>query len=139
MAARSWEELPHHYAHARLDVWTIMPNHLHGIVVLIAPDADDTRSREVATGTRAGFKPAPTKGQKPRHGLPEIVRAFKTFSSRRINALMDVRGIPFWQRGYYEHVIRDEEALSRVRQYIVDNPARWHEDPENPMAQLGKR
>ena len=52
---------------------------------------------------------------------------------------MHVRGIPFWQRGYYEHVIRDEAALSRIRQYIADNPARWHEDPENPMAQTGKR
>ena len=74
----------------------------------------------------AGLKPAPT-----RHGIPEIVRAFKTFSARRINQLRCTPGEPIWQRNYFEHVIRNEQSLTRIRQYIVDNPVRWEFDPEN--------
>jgi len=77
---------------------------------------------------RAGFKPAPTK----RHGLPEIVRAFKAFSSRRTNDIRNTAGIPVWQRNYYEHVIRDEKELNSIREYIRYNPLKWEEDEENP-------
>ena len=116
-----WEELPQHYTHVHLDAWTVMPNHVHGIAILESDSVDHVG---------AGLKPAPTT----RHGLPEIVRAFKTFSARRINAVQETIGTALWQRNYYEHVIRDEGALNRIRQYITDNPARWHEDPENPDA-----
>ena len=124
LAQTTWEDLPRHYPHVRLDAWIVMPNHVHGIIVLT--DVDDTP-------VGAGFKPAPTNNAgSSRHGLPEIVRAFKTFSSRRINAARSAVGAPFWQRNYYEHIIRNDESLNRIRQYIEDNPARWHEDPENP-------
>lgn len=66
------------------------------------------------------------------HPLSEIVRAFKTFSARRINAQRETPGTPAWQRNYYEHVIRDEVALSQIRNYIVHNPAKWDDDPDNP-------
>jgi putative transposase len=82
---------------------------------------------------RADFKPALTISPAvTRHGLPEIVRALKTFSARRINAWRNTPGLPVWQRNYYEHIIRDEAALERIRQYIADNPARWNDDTENP-------
>ena len=119
-----WEGLPLHYPHVQTDAWVIMPNHVHGIIVLSAFD----------TQVRACLNPAPTaRANETRHGLPEIVRALKTFSARRINALRGAMGSPFWQRNYYEHVIRDDDSLNRIRQYIMDNPARWGEDPENPM------
>jgi hypothetical protein len=76
------------------------------------------------------LKPAPTVGK--RHGLPEIIRAFKTFSSRRINVLRKEPGVPLWQRNYYEHIIRDEEELNRFREYIQNNPMQWEMDEENP-------
>ena len=57
---------------------------------------------------------------------------FKSASARRINAFRDTPGAPVWQRNYYEHVIRYEAVLNRIRQYIAENPARWAEDPENP-------
>jgi REP-associated tyrosine transposase len=66
--------------------------------------------------------------------LPEIVRGFKTFSSRQINESRNAVGAPLWQRNYYEHVIRNEQSLNRIRQYIMDNPAQWQFDRENPMA-----
>ena len=111
-----WEQLPYHYPHIGLDAFAIMPNHVHGIVTLNDP-------------VGAGFKPAPTGG-KP-HGLPEIIRAFKTFSSRRINQFRQMTGVPVWQRNYYEHVIRNEKTLNAIREYITANPYQWQEDPEN--------
>ena len=125
LAMAVWEGLPSHYPHIQLDTYVIMPNNVHGIVVL--EDKDD---RHVG----AGLKPAPTDANtdKVRHGLPEVVRAFKTFSARHINAFRGSVGLSVWQRNYYEHVIRSDESLNRIRQYIMDNPSRWHEDPENP-------
>ena len=146
LAQAVWEDLPRHYPHVQIDVWVIMPNHMHGIIILTEAQAteDDMPSgadpkTDVGAISKinvgAGFKPAPTAPT--RHGLSEIVRAFKTFSARRINALHNTVGTPFWQRNYYENVIRNESALDRIRQYIVDNPARWREDPENPAVRDG--
>ena len=67
-----------------------------------------------------------------RHGLPEIIRAFKSFSARRINTLRHTPGTPVWQRNYSEHIIRDEKEMDAIRQYILNNPQQWELDPENP-------
>ena len=146
LAQAVWEDLPHHYPHVQIDVWVIMPNHMHGIVILTEAQATDDDMQVGAdpdvgaiskTDVGAGLKPAPTVPAPTRHGLSEIVRAFKTFSARRINALHNTVGTPFWQRNYYEHVIRNQSALDRIRQYIADNPARWSEDLENPAVRDG--
>jgi len=108
-----WNGLPEHYPHVELDVMVIMPNHVHGIIVLTP-----------AVG--AGLKPAPTA--KVRHRLPEIVRAFKTFSSRRINEPRNTPGAKLWQRNYWEHIVRNEPELNRLRKYVQDNPAQWELD-----------
>jgi REP element-mobilizing transposase RayT len=116
----AWAGLPEHYPHVALDAFIVMPNHVHGILIL----------EEVG----AGFKPAPTNSPgriRPKQPLPEIVRAFKTFSARRINELRMSPGQPVWQRSYYDHVIRDEESLERIRDYIFTNPLRWSMDREN--------
>ncbi len=106
-----WQDLPRHYAHVCTDVFMVMPNHVHGIIVLT-----DTGSRKTDT----------------RHGLPEIVRALKTFSARRINELRRAPGARVWQRGYFDHVVRNEDDLDRIRRYIVENPARWSDDEYHP-------
>ena len=118
-----WDDFEYHYGHLILGTFVIMPNHIHGIMIL-TPDSTN--------GVGAGLKPAPTNvdGNK-RHRLPEIVRGFKTFSARRINQLRATPGTPVWQRNYFEHVIRDERSLNRIRQYIFDNPAKWNDAPEN--------
>ena len=74
----TWSALPDHYFGMKMDAFVVMSNHIHGIIVL---NDHDVRADDHDVG--AGFKPAPTK--KRRHGLPEIVRGFKTFSSRYIN------------------------------------------------------
>ena len=83
-AQAAWEDLPRHYPHVALDAWTIMPNHVHGIVVLT--------ERVKAPPEGSGLKPDPTNANAVRHGLPEIVRAFKTFSARRINVFRGAVG-----------------------------------------------
>jgi putative transposase len=113
---RAWAELPEHYRGIECDAFVVMPNHIHGIIML----ADSI--------VGAGFKPAPTR----RHGLPEIVRALKTFSARRINEMRDAPAAAVWQRNYYEHVIRGDGELLRVREYIFNNPREWKNDRENP-------
>jgi putative transposase len=123
IAQETWIHLAEHYSNLTFDAFVVMPNHIHGILVL----ADDL--------VGAGLKPAPTQ----RHALPEIIRAFKTFSARRINACRGTLGVPVWQRNYYEHIIRNEKALTRIRQYIAYNPARWADDPENPDLPVAAR
>ena len=113
---RAWADLPKHYLGIQCDEFVVMPNPIHGIIVL----------DELVVG--AGFEPAPTR----RHGLPEIVRALKTFSARRINAMRYSPGTPVWQRNYYEHVVRNDGELLRVREYILNNPLGWENDRENP-------
>jgi len=131
-----WEGLPNHYEHVQVDAFVVMPNHVHGIIVLTA-DVGAGLKPAPTTGlgrTPPGLGPARTGDTPRRHGLPEIVRAFKTFSARHINALRHTPGQPVWQRNYYEHIIRDEDALNRIRQYIAENPLRWAHDRENPAA-----
>jgi putative transposase len=130
MVQSVWDGLPAHYPRLKPDEFVVMPNHVHGVIILsdrITPgDGIGVADR------RAGFKPAPTNAQ---HGLSEIIRALKTFSARRINELRQTPGASIWQRNYFEHVIRDEESLNRIRQYIQNNPARWEFDPENREVQ----
>jgi putative transposase len=109
----------------------VMPNHVHGIIVLagdggvgeynVGAGLKPARTESSpTTAPWAGFNPAPT-----RRGLPEIIRGFKTFSARRINELRETPGVPVWQRNYYEHVVRGENELSRILEYIANNPLQW--------------
>ena len=96
-----------------------MPNHLHAILII---------SRE--TDRRGGSRTAPTEGHnKP---LGRLIGAFKTVSTKRINEMNNTPGRPFWQRNYYEHVIRNGEEYDRIRRYILENPSNWPRDDENP-------
>jgi len=135
----TWSALPDHYPGVECDTFVVMPNHVHGIIVSAEGGAVGESdvgaglkpARGVAAGpnsVRAGLKPAPT-----RHRLPEIIRAFKTFSARRVNELRETPGVPVWQRNYYEHVVRGENELNRIREYIANNPLQWEMDRENPL------
>ena len=124
IVAKQWSGLPSHYQSVSLDQFVIMPNHVHAIMWL---------TNGGSTSVGAGFQPAhPSHPTKPRHGLPEIIRGFKTYSSIEINRLRGTLGKPVWQRNYYEHVVRTENDLEAIRKYIVENPLKWAEDQENP-------
>ena len=128
----TWHDLPNHVDHIVLDAFVVMPNHVHGIIIIV-DDGNVTMGRGIvgAGSVGAGSEPAPTQKTKS-HGLPEIIRQFKTFSARRINECRGIRGTPVWQRNYYEHIIRNERALHAIRRYIVENPLRWNRDRNNP-------
>jgi len=122
--SEQWSGLSEQYPHAVVDEFVVMPNHFHGIIHLT-----DVDSKSVG----AGFQPAQTlRNPTRRHGLPEIIRGFKTDTGRNINRINGTPGQPVWQRNYYEHVVRAEHDLDSIRKYILENPLKWEEDEENP-------
>ena len=107
-----WYDLPNHYGNCNLDEFVIMPDHIHGIVII----NNDHKSL-----VEAGLKPASTNVYSKRHGLFEFIRGFKTFSSRKINKIQNSFHFQ-WQHDYYEHIIRGDNELNRIREYIINNP-----------------
>lgn len=118
------EEIPKHFAHSEIDTFVVMPNHLHGIIVIT--HGTFVEAQHAAPLRRSVNAPRPGS-------LSAIVRSFKSASTRRINELRTAPGTPIWQRNYYEHVIRNDRDLDRIREYIVTNPVRWPLDKENPQ------
>jgi putative transposase len=110
MIATWWGKVPEKYPDVELDHWVVMPNHFHGIVVLC---------RDASMPNRTA--------------LADVMRWFKSMTTNTY-----IRGVhaeqwePFsgslWQRSYYDHIIRNEPDLQRIREYIMHNPARWHTD-----------
>jgi len=124
-----WEGLPKHYPNIKLDEFVVMPNHVHGIIWILEIEepfvgAGLRPARNEKRRKQEGQRPSPTKKSKA-HGLPEIVRAFKSFSSRQINEFRHTKGSKFWQRSFYDHIIRDEEDLCQHRKYIQENVLKW--------------
>jgi len=122
-----WNDLPVRYPGVAVDVYVVMPNHFHGIVVLInepvgAPLAAPSNQRdgEMDQGAASG---APTLGT--------VIRAFKSISAIAVNRITERSG-RLWQRNYYERVIRNEQEWQQAGQYIIDNPQKWDLDRENP-------
>jgi putative transposase len=78
---------------------------------------------------------APTEqfGKPISGSLPTIVRSFKSAATKLINELRSTPRAPVWQRNYYEHVIRNEDDLNEIREYILSNPVKWDLDSENPQ------
>ena len=96
-----------------------MPNHIHGVIVI-------SEAMGRATGR------SPLQSGPSRRSLGAFVGGFKAVITKRFNALRGSPGTPVWQRNYFEQVIRSEDSLKRIRQYILDNPVRWEFDRENP-------
>ena len=159
MVEQEWLNLPDRFPSIELDAFVVMPNHVHGIIVIgdpaiidapdvgaglvpaleSAPDTTppnttvDSIVRPVDDGQkRAGTGPAPTMAR----SLGNIVGAFKSITTHAYIQGVKQRGWPefrgrVWQRNYYEHIIRDDPSLQRIRQYIESNPEQWAADREN--------
>ncbi len=113
-----------------LDEYVIMPNHIHGIIII----TDD----EIPVGATGG-SPLQTDTQRPHgptlHSLGAIMAGFKSAATKRLNRLRNTPNKPVWQRNYYDHIIRDEKEWDNIRKYIQTNPSEWGTDLENPHTQ----
>ena len=123
LAVETWADLPNHIAGVELDKFVVMPNHVHGILRLtgVVPN----RAHPAVSAPSVGAGPRPAHFPVP---LTEVVRQFKSFSARRINAARNTPGAPLWQRSFYDHIIRNEADYLRIWDYIDTNPLRWAED-----------
>jgi REP element-mobilizing transposase RayT len=144
-----WDELPRHYPGVDIDAFVVMPNHVHGIIVLTAVGAAprgrlDSKSAVGATPRGRPNEPGQPQGVAPTMSLMDVVHRFKSLTTAQYRHGTIRKGWrPFlgrlWQRNYYEHIIRNEEELHCIRQYIADNPMRWETDRENPYRQGNDR
>jgi len=112
-----WLAIPRHFPNAQLDTFVVMPDHIHGILILLShPDAQP-RPRRFADAVPAS--------------ISTILGAYKAEVTKRVKALHDRAGVrqrpvgTVWQRNFYERVIRGANELQAVRAYIRDNPCRW--------------
>ena len=120
MVQTAWNNLPKRFSEIQLDVCTIMPKHLHGIVAIVGAPLVGARPE----GKRATTRVAPTLGT--------IVGQFKSISTTEYTRNVKQSHWPpfhnkLWQRNYYEHVIRNDDELNKIREYIIQNPDRWDE------------
>jgi putative transposase len=128
-----WMDLPKHYPGVELDAFVIMPNHIHGIIILVGAGP------RACPDTGQPQKMGQPQGVARTLGLPDIVHRFKTMTTKLYAEGVKQLGwqsFPghLWQRNYYEHIIRNDDSLDRIREYIAANPLRWHLDRENPEA-----
>jgi len=146
IVAEEWLRTPEVRSNVVLDEWVIMPNHVHGIIVILpresvavrVPQGDvavETFRRNVSTAVpftppRQDEPAQPIAGLRP-HTLGAIINQIKSVCTKRIwaSGATDFA----WQARFYDHIIRDEGSLARIRQYSRDNPERWERDRENAV------
>jgi REP element-mobilizing transposase RayT len=132
MVQQAWADLSQHYPGVETDAVVVMPNHLHGVIVLLGGLGSSSVLPDPRVKAAPGLK------------LGDIVHRFKSLTTHRFADGVKGRGWPafrgrLWQRNYFEHVIRDRGSLDRIREYIAANPAHWPSDSENPHREVAAR
>ena len=141
IAYDEWLKTPELRPYVSLDVFVIMPNHMHGIILLNddingrgvlhtpspdMPSADKTIiANEGICNTPLQNWPSPNF-RSPSKNIGAIVRGYKSAVTKQINLLDDMGTV--WQRNYHEHIIRDEKSYMKISNYIINNPKNWKED-----------
>ena len=141
IADKYWLEIPEHFPFVKLDAHVIMPNHVHGIVIIDKPDdgrydnktdkQDDGRNVErdvVETQNFASLRQSPPPKNKfgpQSQNLASIIRGFKTGVTKYARN----NNINFaWQSRYHDHIIRNDAEYQRIKNYIINNPQNWNND-----------
>ena len=131
-ARKCWLEIPNHFPNIQLDEWVVMPNHVHGIMVI---DPGRGVQLNAPTQTNAHTKPKPETRfsviSPKQNTLAVVIRTYKA----AVTTLCRRNGFEHfaWQRNYYERIIRDEDEMNHVRRYIANNPAKWAQDRDRPV------
>ena len=120
IAEREWIRTSEMRPDIHLDVFVIMPNHIHGIIEITRRG---TMHRAPATAPTVEQFGKPTSNT-----IPTIIRGYKSSVTKQINILRDHPGVSVWQRNYYEHIIRDEKSYYKIAEYIQTNPLKWRDD-----------
>jgi len=115
IARECWTSIPKHFTYVRIDAFVVMPDHVHGILIL--------RDRYPRTHAIGRISPG---------SLGAVVRSFKSAVASRINSLRGARIGGIWQRNYFDEIICSRDDLDRVRRYIRDNAARWERNRTRP-------
>ena len=117
-----WQDLPSQVSDIDLDEYAIMPNHFHAILFI-----------EKSLDSAKFYADLNINEAKDRRKmlLPKVVGRFKMLTAKAINQSCEIEGA-FWQRNYYENVIRSEEDCQKIREYIINNPLQWEMDENNP-------
>jgi len=120
LVTECWLAIPVHFPHAEVPVHVVMPNHLHGIVILYKSADSQTEKPEAFQAPVAG-------------SIPTLVRSFKAAVTLRAKRAGVAPPLPVWQRNYFERVLRDGKEYASAERYILENPIRWQSDDENPQ------
>ncbi len=128
MAHRVWEALPHRFPGVEMGPCVVMPNHIHAIIVL----------HRTVGAPLVGAQSTPNRATTRVALLGDVIGAYKSLTTVEYVGGVQARGWTrfrdrLWQRNYYEHIVRDDESLGRIEGYILDNPANWSLDEENPL------
>lgn len=123
IADQCWKEIPKHSQNVELDEYVIMPNHVHGIVMITDTVGTRHAVSQQSTEPERKFGPLPTKS------LHTVIGSYKSAVTKLIHA----KGLAFgWQSRFHDHIVRNEKELNNIRQYIDNSPAKWEFDRENP-------
>ncbi len=120
IARQELEQLSLKFSKTHLDVFVVMPNHIHVLITISSSDAD------IQTANAEAFR-RPVAGS-----IPTVVRAYKAAVTRQAAMRRDNSISEVWQRNYYEHIVRSEREKEQIYAYIISNPDRWDADEENP-------
>jgi len=128
-----WLKIPDHFPNVELDEFIVMPNHVHGIIVindelLGKQNIKQTNTEGGESNTEGGETPPLRKTT-----LGQVIAYYKYQTTKIINQVDDTPGVRIWQRNYYDRIIRHEKILELARQYIFQNPFRWDKDPSHPL------
>ncbi|MEH1783429.1 MAG: transposase [Nostoc sp.] len=143
IAHKLWYEIPNHFSHCQIDSFCVMPNHIHGILVINQireEDAMNSRTQEEdamnreedamnRVSTRGGGVTGLFNPMLSKNSLSKIVRWYKGRCTFEINQIYEGFG---WQARFHDNIIRNEFALDQIRQYIINNPINWESDHEHP-------
>lgn len=135
IAHNNWLEIPDHFPSVKLDYFVIMPNHVHGIVIIQNSEDTNSELKSYANDNIPNCDPAvgaqhaaPLTGSMDQDSLGIMIRSYKSSVTRQVNLSRHTPGAQFWQRNYYERIVRNVKELAHIREYIHLNPMKWSED-----------
>jgi putative transposase len=118
IAAQCWEDIPNHFPNASIDAFVIMPNHVHGIIAIVVPLVGNADLRSLRKRRQMD--------DRTKMSIPKIIHGYKSSVTRIINRQYNKDFA--WQKSFHDRIIRDDDELNRIREYIANNPANWAAD-----------